>query len=74
MTTLLPYTTNHMRSIQDIYNYETSGFEYEPSRSIYCANAVNKMMGKAVSYLLVDMEHTINYNAKMVKHVLNRFQ
>lgn len=65
VVTLLPYTTNEMRFIQDRYYYETTGLENNPSRSIYCANAVNSMMGMAVSRLLVDIESIYN-NTKMV--------
>jgi len=65
VVTLLPYTTNEMRFIQDRFYYETTGLENNPSRSLYCANAVNSMMGMAVSRLLLDVE-TINNNTKMV--------
>lgn len=67
VTTLLPYTTNHMRFIQDRYYYETTGLENNPSRSIYCANAVNSMMGMAVSHLLVN--EPIDRNKKMVNRI-----
>ncbi|XP_022176698.1 membrane metallo-endopeptidase-like 1 isoform X3 [Myzus persicae] len=62
--TLLPYTTNEMRFLKDRFLYETSGFENNPSRSLYCANAVNTMMGMAVSRLLLDIEQ-IYRNMKM---------
>jgi len=54
-----------MRFIQERFYFETTGLETNPSRSIYCANSVNTMMGMAVSYLLVDME-PIERNKKMV--------
>lgn len=68
VTTLLPFTTNQMRFIQDTFYYETTGLENNPSRSLYCANAVNTMMGMAVSNLLIDLE-SIEHNKKMVKHL-----
>lgn len=61
----MPYTTNQMRFVQDRFYYETTGLENNPSRSIYCANAVNAMMGMAVSYLLVDLK-SIDRNKIMV--------
>lgn len=70
VVTLLPYTTNEMRFIQDRYYYETTGLENNPSRSIYCANAVNSMMGMAVSRLLVDMESIYN-NTKMAAEMID---
>lgn len=69
ITTLLPYTTNQMRFIQDRFYYETTGIENNPSRSIYCASAVNKMMGMAVAYLLVDLK-SINRNKNMVVEMI----
>ncbi|XP_060854532.1 endothelin-converting enzyme homolog isoform X5 [Rhopalosiphum padi] len=69
VVTLLPYTTNEMRFIQDRYYYETTGLENNPSRSIYCANAVNSMMGLAVSRLLVDMESIYN-NTRMAAEMI----
>ncbi|XP_025196930.1 membrane metallo-endopeptidase-like 1 isoform X2 [Melanaphis sacchari] len=69
VVTLLPYTTNEMRFIQDRYYYETTGLENNPSRSIYCANAVNSMMGMAVARLLLDTE-TIYNNSKMAVEMI----
>lgn len=68
VTTILPFTTNQMRFIQDRFFYETNGIENNPSRSLYCANSVNSMMGMAVSYLLVDIKPLDRY-IKMVKYV-----
>ncbi|KAL5244166.1 hypothetical protein ACI65C_011576 [Semiaphis heraclei] len=67
--TLLPYTTNEMRFIQDRFYYETTGLENNPSRSLYCANAVNSMMGMAVSRLLLDIE-TIYNNTIMASEMI----
>jgi len=61
----MPYTTNEMRYIQDRFYYETTGLENNPSRSLYCANAVNSMMGMAVSRLLLEIE-PLNKNMMMV--------
>jgi len=65
VVTLIPYTTNELRFIQDRFYYETTGLENNPSRSLYCANAVNSMMGMAVSRLFLDIE-TIYNNMNMV--------
>jgi len=51
--------------MRDRFNYETTGLEQNPSRSLYCANAVHSMMGMAVSRLLLDIEPIFN-NTKMV--------
>ncbi|XP_022173800.1 endothelin-converting enzyme homolog isoform X2 [Myzus persicae] len=69
VVTLLPYTTNEMRFIQDRFYYETTGLENNPSRSLYCANAVNSMMGMAVSRLLLDIESIYN-NTKMAAEMI----
>jgi len=61
----MPYTSNEMRFIQDRFYFETTGLENNPSRSLYCANAVNSMMGMAVSRLLLEIE-PLNNNMKMV--------
>jgi len=68
VTTILPFTTNQMRFIQDRFFYETNGIENNPSRSLYCANSVNTMMGMAVSYLLVDIK-PLDRDKNMVKYV-----
>ncbi|KAL4122253.1 hypothetical protein QTP88_014620 [Uroleucon formosanum] len=69
VVTLMPYTTNEMRYIQDRFYYETTGLENNPSRSLYCANAVNSMMGMAVSRLLLEIEPLSN-NMKMVDEMI----
>jgi predicted metalloendopeptidase len=69
VVTLIPYTTNELRFIQDRFYYETTGLENNPSRSLYCANAVNSMMGMAVSRLLLDVEPIYN-NTKMAAEMI----
>lgn len=54
-----------MRFIENTYYYETTGLENNPSRSLHCAEAVNTMMGMAVSYVLVDMK-SVDRNTHMV--------
>ncbi|XP_025418825.1 endothelin-converting enzyme homolog isoform X2 [Sipha flava] len=71
VTTLLPFTTNQMRFIQDTFYYETTGLENNPSRSLYCANAVNTMMGMAVSNLLIDLEYLEHNKQMMVEMMKN---
>ncbi|XP_060862387.1 neprilysin-1-like isoform X2 [Metopolophium dirhodum] len=69
VVTLMPYTSNEMRYIQDRFYFETTGLENNPSRSLYCASAVNSMMGMAVSRLLLEIEPLHN-NMKMVAEMI----
>ncbi|VVC39613.1 Hypothetical protein CINCED_3A004548 [Cinara cedri] len=71
VTTLIPYTTNQMRFLQDRYLYDIQGLENNPSRSIYCAEAVNKMMGMAVSRLLMDVELINSYQNMVIEMMKN---
>lgn len=62
----LPYTTSQMRFFQNRLLFETSKVEVHASRSSDCATAVNKMMGMAVSNLLLENMDPIDRNNRMV--------
>lgn len=56
---IIPFTTNQMRTLQEKYLYEQNGVN-SSIRSLHCANTVNEMMGLAVSHSL--QENKKNYD------------
>ncbi|VVC39609.1 Hypothetical protein CINCED_3A013094 [Cinara cedri] len=68
VVTLIPYTNNQLRFVQDRFYFDTTGLESSP-RSVYCANAVNSMMGMAVARALVDIE-SVKTNTNMATNML----
>ncbi|KAG5672471.1 hypothetical protein PVAND_002598 [Polypedilum vanderplanki] len=51
---LILYTTSSMRSLYYDYTKTITGVEGIQSRSSYCTMSINKLMGYAVSYLIVE--------------------
>lgn len=51
---LILYTTSSMRHLYHDYTKTITGVEGVQSRSSYCTTSINKLMGYAVSYLIVE--------------------
>ncbi|GAB0092734.1 neprilysin [Sergentomyia squamirostris] len=51
---LIIHTTTEMRSLHNQYAKSVTSTEGSLSRSLYCANGVNQLMGMAVSYSIAD--------------------
>lgn len=67
---LILHTTSEMRLLHAEYMRLVIGTEGNSPRSIYCAHAVNSLMGMAVSYALADDDFT-RHKLPNVRRMLN---
>ncbi|KAL7019283.1 hypothetical protein ACKWTF_011064 [Chironomus riparius] len=70
---LILYTTSSMRQLYHDYTKTVTGVEGIPSRSSYCTTSINKLMGYAVSYLIVEKNFMIETRPK-VENMLSNIQ
>lgn len=56
VSTMVPFTSRHLRLYKDIFDYETTGYKSESDQSLYCADVVKKTMGPTISYFIIDDE------------------
>lgn len=73
---LILYTTTSMRQLYYDYSKTITGVDGAISRSGYCTASVNKLMGFAVSYLIVDddfMAKTKPQVEKMIENIRRSF-
>jgi Peptidase family M13 len=59
------HTTNDMRKLYYEYAVQMTTVEGGTTRSIYCSNGVNQMLGMAVSYSIVDKDFLNNTRPKV---------
>jgi predicted metalloendopeptidase len=67
---LILHTTNDMRKLYYEYAVQMTSLEGGTTRSIYCSNGVNKMLGMAVSYAIVD-NNFLNVTRPRVENMLS---
>lgn len=70
------YTTTSMRELYYDYSRTITGIDGTISRSGYCTSSVNKLMGYAVSYLILEdgfMENTKPKVEKMIENIRRSF-
>lgn len=74
---LILYTTSTMRDLYSEYTKIVTGTDGSVSRSSYCTASVNKLMGFAVSYLIIDnanfMSDTKPKVEKMIENIRRSF-
>lgn len=70
---LILYTTSSMRHLYHDYTKTITGVEGVQSRSSYCTTSINKLMGYAVSYLIVEKNFMIDIRPK-VENMLSNIQ
>lgn len=68
---LIFYTTSSMRTLYHDYLKTITGVEGASSRSGYCTSSVNKLMGFAVSYLVIKDNFLIETKPKVEKMIEN---
>lgn len=68
---LILYTTTAMRELYYQYLKMITTLEGSSTRSAYCTRSVNKMMGMAVSYLIIEEEFPINTKPKVETMLIN---
>ena len=74
---LILYTTNDVRKLYYEYSRAITQIEGSQSRSSYCTSTVNKLMGMAVSYLIIEPDFALNIKPKvetMVANIQKSFQ
>jgi predicted metalloendopeptidase len=67
---LILYTTSTMRQLYQTYTRTITGVEASLSRPPYCTSSVNKLMGYAVSHLIIDKKF-INETKPKVERMLS---
>lgn len=73
---LILYTTTTMRQLYYDYSKKITGVDGSVSRSSYCTSSVNKLMGFAVSYLIVEdnfMTETKPKVERMIENIRRSF-
>ncbi|CAO1440505.1 unnamed protein product [Diamesa serratosioi] len=68
---LILYTTNDVRKLYYEYSRAITQIEGSQSRSAYCTSTVNKLMGMAVSYLIVEPDFAVSIKPKVETMVAN---
>lgn len=68
---LILYTTSGMRQLYYDYSKTITGVDAAVSRSGYCAASVNKLMGFAVSFLIVEDDFVMVKKPKVEKMIEN---
>lgn len=68
---LILYTTSTMRHLYHEYTRAITGVESSLSRPPYCTSSVNKLMGYAVSYLIIDKGFIKDTKPKVERMVSN---
>lgn len=68
---LILYTTSSMRQLYYDYSRTITGIDGSMSRSIYCTASVNKLMGFAVSYLIIEDKFMTQTKPKVEKMIDN---
>lgn len=68
---LILYTTNDVRKLYYEYSRAITLIEGSQSRSSYCTSTVNKLMGMAVSYLIIEPDFALNIKPKVETMVAN---
>jgi predicted metalloendopeptidase len=71
---LILYTTSSMRALYQEYSKMITSVESTQSRTSYCTSAVNKLMGMAVSYLIVDDKQFLNTTKPKVEMMLDNIR
>lgn len=66
---LILYTTSTMRELYNDYSKTITGTDSSASRSGYCTASVNKLMGFAVSYLIIDESFLSETKPKVEKMI-----
>lgn len=68
---LILYTTSTMRHLYHEYTRAIMGVETTQPRPSYCTSSINKLMGYAVSYLVVEKDFVVNTKPKVEKMLMN---
>lgn len=68
---LILYTTNDVRKLYYEYSRAITQIEGSQSRSSYCTSTVNKLMGMAVSYLIIEPDFALSIKPKVETMVAN---
>lgn len=68
---LILYTTSTMRHLYHEYTRAITGVESSSSRPPYCTSSINKLMGYAVSYLIIDKDFIVDTKPKVERMVSN---
>jgi predicted metalloendopeptidase len=68
---LILYTTSSMRALYNEYLKLVTGIETASSRSGYCTSSINKLMGFAVSYLILEDDFTTETKPKVEQMIDN---
>lgn len=68
---LILYTTSEMRQLYYDYSKTITGVDGSVSRSGYCTASVNKLMGFAVSYLIVEEDFMTKTKPKVERMIEN---
>lgn len=70
---LILYTTSDMRQLYYDYSKTITGVDGSVSRSAYCTSSVNKLMGFAVSFLIVEDNFTTTTKPN-VEHMIDNIR
>lgn len=70
---LVLYTTSNMRQLYYDYSKTITGVESSTSRSTYCTSSINRLMGMAVSFLIVEKDFVTETKPK-VEGMLNNIR
>lgn len=68
---LILYTTTSMRQLYYDYTKTITGVDISTSRSGYCTSSVNKLMGFAVSYLILEEDFMTKTKPKVERMIEN---
>jgi predicted metalloendopeptidase len=68
---LILYTTSTMRHLYHEYTRAITGVETTQPRPSYCTSSINKLMGYAVSHLVVEKDFIANTKPKVEKMMMN---
>ena len=68
---LILYTTNDVRKLYYEYSRAITQIEGSQSRSSYCTSTVNKLMGMAVSYLIIEPDFEVKIKPKVETMIAN---
>lgn len=68
---LILYTTSSMRHLYQEYTRAITGVEANLPRPSYCTSSINKLMGYAVSYLVVEKDFITQTKPKVEKMMAN---
>lgn len=70
---LLPHTTTDLRKLFSDYMHKVTHAEGSTSRSLYCTRGVNRIMGMAVSYAILDQDF-MNHSMPRVQQMLGNIR